>query len=429
MQASTTESNSTEHINVTKDVVAKNIEAVKKYFSSGNVNNIQCGNILCTAASNDCADICELIIQHNQLNKSYIREAFCYAVRCGHLSTVQSLMKHMDKSDAASIALVESSTWGFTSLMQWLVEFFQLNEKDKTNWLLATACGRARRGDTKVVSEIISTAETKALDISEGMNKGLIKACFRGNLNVVDLLLSKGASANYADILFKDNNENMTALIAACFAANFDIAKKLLPRMNSFYINVQTNSGDIAVNSAKDNIGGNTALHMAVWGVKQRSQLQEACNKGGNIETCVLNCDINEQFVNGFTPIHYASRNGHREAVQILLAYGADVNVINDYGETPAMTAKRCGFNDMVELLKLRTNTRRQKFSSRQKILSKRIKKSQLNKSKSLISMRQNTFLSKSVKKSLKKYQSKSFVRRLKYYYKSESKHFIETSQ
>ena len=45
---------------------------------------------------------------------------------------------------------------------------------------------------------------------------------------------------------------------------------------------------------------------------------------------------------NGWMPIHEASRGGHREAVELLLSYGADVNAVSSHeeGSTPLRLAK-----------------------------------------------------------------------------------------
>ena len=37
----------------------------------------------------------------------------------------------------------------------------------------------------------------------------------------------------------------------------------------------------------------------------------------------------------GFTPLHFAAYEGHKEVAELLIANGADVNAKNDGGETP----------------------------------------------------------------------------------------------
>jgi len=51
----------------------------------------------------------------------------------------------------------------------------------------------------------------------------------------------------------------------------------------------------------------------------------------GNIEAVkyhlAAGVDVNANGYRGFTPLHYAARNGHKEIVELLIAKGADVNV------------------------------------------------------------------------------------------------------
>ena len=55
---------------------------------------------------------------------------------------------------------------------------------------------------------------------------------------------------------------------------------------------------------------------------------------------------------NGQTPLHIAVKNGRFDAVKLLLEYGADVYVKNEYGHTPLHYASHYHKVDIVELLK-----------------------------------------------------------------------------
>ena len=43
-----------------------------------------------------------------------------------------------------------------------------------------------------------------------------------------------------------------------------------------------------------------------------------------------------------WTPLHYATREGHKEITDLLLANGANVNAKNDEGVTPLVWAECC---------------------------------------------------------------------------------------
>jgi ankyrin repeat protein len=53
------------------------------------------------------------------------------------------------------------------------------------------------------------------------------------------------------------------------------------------------------------------------------------------------------------TPLHWAANNGHRQAVEFLLASGADVAARDKNGDTPLDRAEAMGHPELVELLRL----------------------------------------------------------------------------
>lgn len=65
--------------------------------------------------------------------------------------------------------------------------------------------------------------------------------------------------------------------------------------------------------------------------------------------------DVNTQDVYGAelkaSPLHVASGNGHKEVVELLLRWGAKVDIQNDFGDTPLIAATRGGHKEIIELL------------------------------------------------------------------------------
>ena len=53
--------------------------------------------------------------------------------------------------------------------------------------------------------------------------------------------------------------------------------------------------------------------------------------------------DVNRYNNYGGTPLYISSRNGHQEAVKLLLSRGAKVNRANNGGNAPLTTASRAG--------------------------------------------------------------------------------------
>ena len=63
--------------------------------------------------------------------------------------------------------------------------------------------------------------------------------------------------------------------------------------------------------------------------------------------------DVNAKTGSGWTPLHYAAREGHKEITDLLLTNGADVNAKNDEGGTPLDWAECCADKkETVDLLR-----------------------------------------------------------------------------
>jgi ankyrin repeat protein len=60
----------------------------------------------------------------------------------------------------------------------------------------------------------------------------------------------------------------------------------------------------------------------------------------------------------GNTPLHYAARRGHADAVQELLALGADPKIRNAVGMTPKSSAENAGNSSVSKLLIRHSATR-----------------------------------------------------------------------
>jgi ankyrin repeat protein len=76
----------------------------------------------------------------------------------------------------------------------------------------------------------------------------------------------------------------------------------------------------------------------------------------GNIEAVkqhlAAGTDVNAKGVAGWTALHHAAYDGHKEVVELLIANGADVNVRSrERGSTPLHHAALLGHNQVIELL------------------------------------------------------------------------------
>jgi ankyrin repeat protein len=62
--------------------------------------------------------------------------------------------------------------------------------------------------------------------------------------------------------------------------------------------------------------------------------------------------EVNAKQNHGFTPLHSAAFNGHKDVAELLLTNKAAVNTMNDAGETPLHVVVAKGHNDVAELLR-----------------------------------------------------------------------------
>jgi ankyrin repeat protein len=84
--------------------------------------------------------------------------------------------------------------------------------------------------------------------------------------------------------------------------------------------------------------------------------IHDAAGDEGNIEAVkqhlAAGANVNAKEVEfGWTPLHLAALNGHKEIAELLIANGAEVNARDGSGETPLHGAARYGHKEIIELL------------------------------------------------------------------------------
>jgi 26S proteasome non-ATPase regulatory subunit 10 len=89
---------------------------------------------------------------------------------------------------------------------------------------------------------------------------------------------------------------------------------------------------------AKD-MNGETPLNWATYnGHKEIVELLIAAGADMNVKDHVW----------GYTPLHRAAFSGHKEIAELLIANGADVNATDKYGETPLGETQRYEIADLL---------------------------------------------------------------------------------
>ncbi|OAQ89061.1 ankyrin repeat domain-containing protein 52 [Purpureocillium lilacinum] len=154
--------------------------------------------------------------------------------------------------------------------------------------------------------------EQNANETSSLGRSALFVACANGNIDVVDILLEKGADITIA------SNSGWTPMDVASYSGHAEVVKLLLEKGAD--ITIADNNGRTPVHSASRN------GHVKV--VKLLLEKGAAIAIAGN---------------NGRTPVHSASLNGHAEVVKLLLEKGADITIADNDGWTPVNAASANG--------------------------------------------------------------------------------------
>ena len=154
-------------------------------------------------------------------------------------------------------------------------------------------------GFSGVANYIINTHGEDVNAKSGSHGTPLRAASYKGQIDVVRVLLDHGANVNTLD---KKN----TPLSSACHGGHLEIMRLLLEH-----------GADVDVGADSDN--GDLVLHLA--------------SKAGQAEAIQLllrhNADVNAGGFLGWTPLHEASFGGHAVVVQLLLDHGADINALS----------------------------------------------------------------------------------------------------
>ena len=118
---------------------------------------------------------------------------------------------------------------------------------------------------------------------------------------------------------------------------HFDNLEAVLKRVNE----TADFSGRPAENVMSRGFFGTTPLHVvAVWGSVEAGRLLLAAG-----------ADPNVMAEHGYTPLHEAVEQGHKAFVELLLANGASPQIKNDDGQTPLALADVLEDNEVRQLI------------------------------------------------------------------------------
>ncbi len=149
----------------------------------------------------------------------------------------------------------------------------------------------------------------------------LHSAAFVGKLELVSLLLEKGADVN------AHAKDGMTPLHLAAKRGHVAVAKLLFAKGANL--------------SAKDN-DGNTAVHVA----------SELYTPDMLVALIGMGAMLNQPNTAGWTPLHLAANKGKQTMLACLLDAGADINCKASNGWTPLAVSANCGHLQLTSYLR-----------------------------------------------------------------------------
>ena len=180
-----------------------------------------------------------------------------------------------------------------------------------------------RVGDHLEILEI----EAGRPDINAQDNYGvtaLIDASFKGQKEIVELLILEGADLNAQD------RQGDTALMNAALKGHIEIVELLI-----------SNGADVSV---KDKSGNTALIDSAKYARESACEIITLLKDNG--------ADVDAKNKLGLTALIYAAQGGQFENMECLITEGADVNAKSKSGETALKLAEVSNREDIVELLK-----------------------------------------------------------------------------
>ena len=264
-----------------------------------------------TAADNGHTEVVQLLLDNKKSAIRSLDRALPRVAAGGHEKTLRLLLHrgiNVDSRDTHGETALMTST-DHPTITQLLLDYgADVNAKDKRHWTALMSA--ARHGNTSVLELLLSRGADMTATIWRGMT-ALTLAIAEHKSACVKLLLAKGANVH------PQKSERRGILSFAVYLGHVDIVEMLL----SHGANVELltwESGATAVENAlciAARLG-----HVAI--------LTRLLDHGAKVNACPSD-----------PALHRAARSGCKEAVEILLERGADVNLADASGNTALLIA------------------------------------------------------------------------------------------
>ena len=246
-----------------------------------------------------------------------------FACLHGHLQLVEMLLakgaNHMLTTKIGNCSIHFACLGNQTQVIEKFCQLdIDINFKGKAKWTpLLYSC---RYGDLEAVNLLLSKGADKMV-VTETDLTGLHLACCNGNKEIVEMFLSDSMDVNCV-------GENLkTPLMYACFEGQIHIAEMLL---------------DKGACIKKIDACHKTCLHYACYKAENSNLVKKLLQ---------YDIDINCKNDMGWTPLCYACRHGNVDIVNILVSHEADKDITVDCGLNCLHLAAMGGSVTLVETL------------------------------------------------------------------------------
>lgn len=315
---------------------------------------------LMEAASGGYVDIVNYLVSHGSNisihSNEYKETALTLAAYKGHLEVVRVLIAAITNYETIPeelhTALMEASMDGHVDVAQLLIDKGAMVNMPPDNFespLTLAACG----GHVELAMLLLKRGANLEEVNDEGYN-ALMEASREGHEEMVALLLTQGAKPN---VLTEESKE--TALCMAASVGNLEVVKLLLLKGADVNLGASTPLMEASAEGHVDIVAlllrSNAKINLV--NSQGDTALSLACDIG-NLEVVKLllsyKADVNHGNKEGRTPLMKAAYNGHLDTVSMLVHSGARVNQTTHCNDHTALSlACTTGHKQVVELLLL----------------------------------------------------------------------------
>ncbi|KAL3922272.1 MAG: hypothetical protein SGPRY_004619 [Prymnesium sp.] len=271
----------------------------------------------------------------------------CELARNGSLDAIKTLIECGANIDAcdydARTCMHLAASEGAKTLVEMLVEQgADINPRDR--WTSTPLRDAIRHGHSKLASFLHSVGGTIGLNEVETAGE-LCELAKHGSTDKIRVFLECGAEVNSADYdkrtcLHLASSEGAMHVVTALIDAQADVNAK--DRWGSTPLQDSIREGHLDVASLLKKAG-------AQLGMDHLTTVQNLCNfalhgRSDPIKTWLeFGADANVADYDGRTPLHIASREGHKSVVQTLIKFKAKKDSPDRWGTTPMAEAEKAG--------------------------------------------------------------------------------------